>query len=664
MKRIMKITLILVIPSFIAFYGFSSLSGGSRGGVWYFIKIKDNPFQILRWSKINENGMKEAKQEVVREYRGLLGIQDQQMAEQVNKLISPSAIATQAIQNHVLVNLAKEKGLYSTVNELKSFIEKVYPQNPQMALQYMMQMQGYTDENDFIQDQLYRMTLEKVRFLYYAQAKASLYEIWQEYLLVEETVNLAYVPIMSSSFEDKIETNDEELQNYYDTNKEDYRIPNQVQYQYFAVNKNTLINNASTTDSEVLAYYEANKETEFKTGKQVMVRQIMRTITPETTQENIQGIANLVNDLYTSLTVNQADFAELANRFSDDPMNTSPDFDEEGKPTGVTTKQGGLVSMYWSLQDAERSRYGKTVIEEALKMDEGQISQPIQGERGFHIVKIEEVKPERILDFDEARSQAEFALKRKIGDDLFEEKRMLIYDKFSQTSTLSGLSKEVGIPLKQTELVDEDTSFFPGIGSVSQFREELLELGEGDTSDLLETPNLLAVMSVIKRVPTHIPTLEEVKTRVLQEVKREKALVLVKQEAQGILEKSDSLESLEKTTEEKGYELKKPEPFVHTSPPEDLANIKNFPLITIRTKPGEIKIGEIIQRGLKEKPIGYAVWFLVEKIPPDRQKFLEEMHKIRREYIQGKQKTLINENLADLTKDIPFEVNPGFLGIE
>jgi peptidyl-prolyl cis-trans isomerase D len=664
MKRIMKITLILVIPSFIAFYGFSSLSDGSRGGGWYFIKIKDSPFQIFRWSKIDETGMKQAKQDLFREYQGLLGIQNQQMSEQVDKLITPPAIASQAIENHILINKAENMGLYASVPELKSFIERIYPQNPQMALQYMMQMQGYTDENAFIHDQLYTISLEKVRFLYYSQAKASLYELWQEYLLLEEKVDLAYVPIMSSKFEDKIETPDEELEKYYETKKEDYRIPNQVQYAYIAVNKNTLINDVTTTESEVLAYYEANKETEFKVDKQVLVRQIMLSITPETTEVETQKMETLMNDLYTSLTVYQADFADLANRFSDDPMNTSPEFDDEGKPTGVKTKKGGLLNMHWSAQDMERSRYGKTVIEEALNMEEGQISKPIKSERGFHIIKIEEVKPEHIMEYSEARSQAEFALKRKIGDALFEEKRKLLYEKFSQASTLSGLSKEVGLTLKQTGLVDQDTTFIPGIGSLSRFRDELLELNEGETSELLETPNLIAVMNVLKRVQTHIPPLEEVMEKVVQEVKREKGLVLAKQEAEAIMDKSLSVEDMKKISEEKGYEVKTPEPFVHTSPPEDLASIKNFPQITIRTKEGQAKISEIPQRGTQQKAIGYVIWYLVKKIPPDRQKFLEDMPRLQREYIQGKQKILINENLADLTKDLQFEVNPRFIGIE
>lgn len=660
----MKITLILVIPSFIAFYGFSSLTGDSRGGVWYFIKIKDNPFQILRWTKIDETGMKQAKEDLFREYQGLLGIQNQQVAEQVDKLITPSAIASQAIENHLLLKKADETGLHANVSELKSFIEKIYPQNPQMAFQYMMQMRGYTDENAFIQDQLSQMTLEKVRFLYLSQAKASLYELWQEFLLVEEKVNLAYVPVMSSKFQDSMTVTEEELQKYYDANKEDYRIPNQAQYAYIAINKNAMIHDVSTTDSEVLAYYEANKETEFKTDKEVMARQIMKTIPPQAPETEVRNIESLMNDLYTSLTVHNADFAELANRFSDDPMNASPEFDEEGKPTGVPKKNGGLMNMFWSIQDAERSRYGKIVIMEALQMEQGQISKPIMGDRGFHIIKIEEVKPERIMNFDEAKSQAEFALKRKIADAMFEEKRKLIYDKMPQASTLSGLSQETGLPLQQTELVNQDTTFFPGIGSLARFKDDLLELDEGDTSELLETPNLIAIVNVLKRVDTHIPTWEEVKNQVTDEVKREKALVMAKKDAESILEKSDSPENMKKISEEKGYEVKTPEPFTHTSPPEDLSGIKNFPQITIRTKEGEAKIGEVLQRGMKEKPIGYVVWRIASKIPPDRQKFIEELPKLQREYIQGKQRTIINENLADLAKDVRFEINPSFLGID
>ena len=125
MKRIMKITLILVIPSFIVLYGWSSMSRTARGGSWYYIKIKESPMQLLRWSSVSEWEMKQAKENLVSEYQGLLGIQNQDMASQVEKLITPDAVASRAIKNRLLIKQAKEKGLYATLPELKSFIEQI-----------------------------------------------------------------------------------------------------------------------------------------------------------------------------------------------------------------------------------------------------------------------------------------------------------------------------------------------------------------------------------------------------------------------------------------------------------------------------------------------------------------------------------------------------------
>jgi len=664
MKRIMKITLILVIPSFIVLYGWSSMSRTSRGGGWYYIKIKESPLQLLRWSSVSEWEMKQAKENLLSEYQALLGIQNREMASQVEKLITPDSVASRAIKNRLLIKQANDKSIYASLPELRSFIEQIHPQNPQMALQYLMRMQGYTDENSFIRDQLYRITLEKSRSLFATQAKASLFELWQQYLLMEEKLEMIYVLFNATDYQDKITLSDENTRQYFEEHKEDYRIPDQVQYEYLAVNKNTLINEVETTDTQVLAYYEENRETEFKVDRQVMVRQIMRSFPPNTPEEQLAGLKQLMDDLYTSITVRQADFAELADRFSNDPANTTAELDDERNPTGKQIKKGGLSGTYWTLKDAQRLRYGQNVIEQALSMEEGDISEPIRGENSFHILKIEEVRPERIMTFEDARSQAEFSLKRKKGEAIFEEKRKLIYEKFDQVSTLSGLARELGLPIRQTGLVNKDTTFFPEIGGLSRFRNLLMSLQENETSDLLETPNLLAILRVKKRVPSHIPDFEDIQEKVEKDTTLFKGLQMAKKDAEALQNKSGSAQELKNMAEENEYEIVTPEPFPHASPPAELGDIKNLAQTTIRTPVETVVLSEVVQRGMREKSTGYAVWSILEKIPPAREQFIKDLPGLQRDYIQGKQRTIINENLRDLAENVRFEVNPQFLGIE
>jgi len=665
MKRIMKITLILIIPSFIVLYGWSSMSRtGSRSGGWYYIKVKESPFQIFRWSQVSDSEMKEAKNRLLMEYQGLLGIQNRQMATQVEKLITPVDIAREALNNKALSQMAGKKNIRGTLPELTAYIEKLYPQAPKTALAYLMNSRGFQpgQEEAFARSELYRMTLEKTRFLYASRAKASLFELWQEYLLMEEQVKVSYVPFKAVDYEEQASFTDEDIQTHYDENKEEYRIPNQVKYEYIAIRKNTLISDARTTETEIRAYYEANRETEYKVDTQVKVRNIQLNLDPEAGEEEEGRIKALADDLYTSLTERGADFAGLADRFSEDPANTQPQFGPDQKPTGVEIKKGGLLG-FWSRKDLEKSPYGKTIVEAALGMKEGDISIPLKGERGFHILKAETVEPEHYIAYEDARDQARYAIKREKAEKVFEEKRKILYDRFEETTTLSGLAAFLDIQTMQTDLIDEDATYVPGVGGLSKFKSELMSLQEGETSDLLETPALLAVLKVIKRVSSHIPELDEIKDNVEADVKQQKAMELAEKDARALREQAGSLEELKSLAGEKGYDIESPEPFVHTKPPTEFENIENVAQLTIQTKPGQIRLSRFTGGRYQKQGGGYMVWGMEEKIEPDREKFTKDLPELQRQYLQGKQKTIVEENLADMRENLEYEINPAFLGI-
>ena len=665
MKRIMKITLILVIPSFIVLYGWSSMSRSTHGGGWYYVKIKERPLQILRWSRISEGEMKEAKQTLLRDYQALLGIQNREMLAQVEKLITPSALATQAINNHILISLAEEKGLVATVSELKSYIERIYPQNPQMALQYLMNAQGYRNEENFIRDQIHRMTIQKARFLFGSRAKASLFELWQEYKLMNENVHIGYVLFKGKEYIDDIELAEKDVADYFQENKEDYRIPDQVKYEFVAVKRSELVQIAEATEEEISNYYEENKESEFKVIRQVKPRQIMLSFSPDTPEEEMKRLEDMVDDLYTSITIYGADFADLADRFSDDEDNIRPLYDDQGRPTGETEKRGGLFPSFWSKNDLDKSKYGRTVIEKALAMEEGDIIEPFKGEKGFHIIKIEEVRPERIVPLEDARDRIEFKVKNKKAQATFDEMRKKLYQVYEKTTTLSGIAKEMGVPLEETGLVDRNATFIPELGGLSRFAELLVNLREGEVSDLLETPSLLVVLRIKQLAPSHIPSLQEVKEKVDKDATMAGGLELAENDARAFLEQVDSFETMKKLAGEKEYTIQTPEPFTHTEPPAEIRNLKNLAQTTIRTREGAIKMSPILKKGGdQEDLLGYGVWCMIEKIPPDKKKFREDLANLQRDYIQGKQKTIIQENLVDLREDLRFEVNPRFLGIE
>ena len=664
MRTIMLVTLILVIPSLVVYFGWvSSRRGMGRGETgWYYIRIKENPLQILRWSNVSEGEMKEAQTTLTREYMDLIGIRDQADSDQVQRLITPSALVTEVLNNRILLKVAHEKGLLATLGELKSFIESLYPKDPQMALRYLMRGQRFDSEEAFIRAYLYRMTLEKARSLYTIQVKVSLFELWQEYLLMEEKVNLSFVTFDAQDYTTRTEVSDAEVSKYFEEHKEDYRIPNQVKYEYIAVNMNNLIADAATTEGEVLAYYDKNKNKEFKEERQVKVRLIMLAEPPDASTEQLKEIERLADDTYTSLTVKGADFATLADRLSADPQNTKPELDADGKQTGKEVKLGGLLEAPWNLSMAERSPYGKNVVEEAVKLEQGQISRPIKGQNGIYIVKAENVTPEHIIPYVKAHEQALNAVKREKAQKVFQSKKDIIYAKYEHATTLPGLAKETGLVMKETDLINEDSLYIPNLGNISRFQNTLSDLKVGEMSEVLESPTLLAVMRLSAKVPTHIPDLSTIKEQVGIDAKFSKALALAKKDADAFLKVSTSFDKMREEAEKNKYKFQTPEPFNHVNPPEELAGISNLPQLTVKSKDGTIRISEITQRGLtKNKVTGYAVWCLKSKTPPDKNKFRQEIPNLEWSVVQSKQKMFLYEELADMRKKLQYKVNPDFL---
>lgn len=667
MKRIMMVTLILVIPSLVVYFGWVSGDKGTPGSSgWYYIKIKDHALQILKWGQVGDWEMKEAHSAAVSEYQSMLNVRDQAMAEQVEKLVTPTALITSALNNRVLHKIARQKGLIATIGELKSLIESIYPQNPQMALQYLMRGQRFDSEQAFVQSQLYRMTIDKTHFLFTSQAKASLFELWQDYQLREEKIDLPYVLFRGEDYIDKVQATDDEIAKYYEEHKEDYRIPNQVKYEYFSATKNVMKDDAQTTEGEYLAYYEKNMETEFKEEKQVKARLILLSVPPDADDEKVKEIEKKADDIYTSLTVNQADFATLADLYTDDPNNIKQEFDQEGKPTENKIKKGGLMDMFWSPKMAGTSAYGKEVVEEALKLEPGKISSPIKSRRGFNIIRVEDSKPERIKPFSEVVEQAKDGVKREKAEIAFQELKKLIYAKYENASTLSGLAQEIGMEVKETPLVNEDAMFVEGLGNISKYQSALAELKVGEMSDVLESPFMLAVARIKERVPSHIPDLEKVKTQATNDLKFKKAVEMAKKDADDFLKDATSFDKMKEAAEKKNFKLVTPEPFNHSALPDDLEAIKNFAQTTIKTKEGTTRMSDTFRQGKggKDETTGYVVWHMKGKTPPDKTKFREEIPNLLRNTIQEKQRTILLENLADLRKNLQYKVNPEFLKSE
>lgn len=144
--------------------------------------------------------------------------------------------------------------------------------------------------------------------------------------------------------------------------------------------------------AEITAVYEANADA-FKVPPAIQVATIL--IRPKDSLDTARAYAT-AQDLHRRLTQGE-DFYELANRYSDGP----------------NAKMGGRVGFL------EKGKSLPEIDEALFKLKTGEISPVIKTQAGFHLFRVDSIRPERKLELQEIQD--------RIRGRLFQEKMTAQY---------------------------------------------------------------------------------------------------------------------------------------------------------------------------------------------------------------------------------------------
>lgn len=147
--------------------------------------------------------------------------------------------------------------------------------------------------------------------------------------------------------------------------------------------------------TEVTSYYEVHPE-EFKVPLAVQVATIL--IQPKDSID-VARTKRLAEDLRSQL-LKGADFYDLARRYSDGP----------------NARMGGGVGFL------EQGKVLKELEEVLFKLKEGEISPVVKTDSGFHLFRIESIRPPRVAALDEVKTE--------IMDQLFQQKMAAGYEEW------------------------------------------------------------------------------------------------------------------------------------------------------------------------------------------------------------------------------------------
>jgi len=288
-------------------------------------------------------------------------------------------------------------------------------------------------------------------------------------------------------------------------------------------------------DEEIQKYYDDNKEEEYKKGAASRM-QFLAFETKPSEEDNLEVLkeAQLVRDR----AAKGEDFATLAMDYSDDPGSA-----QNGGSLGVFGK-GQMVPEF---------------EEAAFSLAPGEISEPVKSDFGYHIILSEglvsspgeepQVKASHILFRVEASSKT----KADIEDKALEVQKQL------KKKSVEEIAKELEMDVMDSDWVLRDATYISGIGQHPVLINWMKKAKKGHVSDVvMDQQNRFIVGKITENVKKHYEDFEKVRLRIKFELEKETKIAKAKEEADKFAARHDKDEWFELAEEEgwKVYDLK------------------------------------------------------------------------------------------------------------
>ncbi|MDO6681163.1 SurA N-terminal domain-containing protein [Oceanobacter sp. 5_MG-2023] len=317
-------------------------------------------------------------------------------------------------------------------------------------------------------------------------------------MLNGELRTVSYVEIRAQDLMDDIELSDEDVQTYYDDNSSRFQSPEQARVRYVGFDRAALAAAEEVSEDEIKAAYD-DYLNELSAKEQRSSRHILVEVSDERSSEEALAKAN---ELKAELDAG-ADFAELAQTSSDDIA------------SGSSGGDLGYISHGTFVPEFETALFA---------MQQGDISEPVKTEFGYHIIQLLDVKASESDTFEQQHDElAEYIRNEKAGLRIAEQTQELSNLAFSSDS-VDEIAAVLGLTVQESGLFTRD--FGEGLAANDAVRQQAFAenlLLDRELSELVETEQGVYVFAVSEHEEPRTLPLEIVRQQVENLLKRDRA---------------------------------------------------------------------------------------------------------------------------------------------
>ncbi len=387
------------------------------------------------------------------------------------------------------------------------------------VLKYSLQKQGISEEqfDEMLVETMKRALLQRlIEGSLYIPQMALKEAYGREYLKKK----FATLRLPLSEYIKKEKNTDEELEKYFDTHKEQYRIPEKRSARLWSFDADTY--GVTTTDKDLENAYNKRKRTFIEKPEEFVIQHILVTFDPADSEKKVEA-RKKAQELLKQAKEKPEAFEALANKNSQ----------SKDKGAAITIKRSGKEGMF------ERAVF-------ALAPKE--ISPVVETAEGFEIIKLISKKEPVYKPLDKVKDTLIKSLKQEKFATEFNTTAQRV---ISQASDLPEVFTKFITERKGKESTLKDVT---RDGSVQ--KERLFGLSKLGDKAFFEEEGKGFVIELTSIIPSALPALNSVKDKVVADLYKEKARNALEKDIQLVMtrvkDKKESLQEAAKSLSVKG----------------------------------------------------------------------------------------------------------------
>ncbi|ADI29909.1 SurA N-terminal domain-containing protein [Methylotenera versatilis] len=310
--------------------------------------------------------------------------------------------------------------------------------------------------------------------------------------------------IKTKDFVDQVTVKPEEVKAYYEQHKNKLIVPEQVKIEFLSLAPVNFMRNVNVSDDEVKKYYDDNAA-KFQGNEQRRASHILIAFGVSATPEQKQQAKAKAEEILAQIKKDPSKFEQLAVKNSQDP--------------GSAVKGGDLGSF-------SRGAMVKPFEDAAFSMKVNQVSDLVESEFGYHIIKVTEISGQN-ADFNSLKPQIKGDLMFQKAKDEFAKQAEAFSDLvYTQSGSLEPAAKAFGGQVQKSDWLSRESGakFFKNNEKIMSliFSNEVLKDRRNTEAIEVSTDNMVSAR-VVDYKPAAPKSFDEVKAGIEALLKLEAA---------------------------------------------------------------------------------------------------------------------------------------------